>query len=247
MTEHPILFSGPMVQAILDGHKMMTRRVVKFPYAPKMVGSAYNLGHQSAFPASKGGWIFYTCPAEFVTIRMQEGEGLLCPYGQPGDRLWVREAWRVGAWAEDDGKIAVDYKAGPICRTKWLTVPDPDKFNDLWEGSTQEAEVAYGIKERYKWKPGESPCRWRPSLFMPRWASRITLEITAVRVERVQDISEEDVEAEGLALQSWAGEDLEGWPKTAGFAQLWDSLNAKRGYGWEANPWVWVIAFKRVK
>jgi len=213
--ERPILFSAPMIQAILDGRKNMTRRVVKKIYPEKEPSRHFSPGP--------------------------------CPHGQPGDRLWVREAWRVGSWREDDGQIAVDYKAGPICRTKWLTVPDPDKFNDLWEGSTQEAEVAYGIKERYKWKPGESPCRWRPSLFMPRWASRITLEITAVRVERVQDISEEDVEAEGLALQSWAGEDLEGWPKTAGFAQLWDSLNAKRGYGWEANPWVWVIAFKRVK
>ena len=212
MKERPILFSAPMIKAILDGRKTMTRRVIKWDRIP----SGFYLAEPDCQLAQNP-----------------------CPYGQPGDRLWVREAWRVGAWAEDDGKIAVDYKAGAFCRRKWLTVPDPDKFNDLWEGSTQEAERVYGMKERYKWKPGESPCRWRPSLFMPRWASRIALEITAVRVERVQDMSNEDAEREGFR---WCNEadpvDM--------FMCLWNKLNAKRDYGWDVNPWVWVISFRRL-
>ena len=215
MKERPILFSAPMIQAILDGRKNMTRRVVKKIYPEKEPSRHFSPGP--------------------------------CPHGQPGDRLWVREAWRVGSWREDDGQIAVDYKAGPICRTKWLTVPDPDKFNDLWEGSTQEAEAAYGIKERYKWKPGESPCRWRPSLFMPRWASRITLEITAVRVERVQDISADDAWAEGFGIYDLPNAPIASYyGAVAKFHNTWNSLNLKRGYGWDANPFVWTITFKRL-
>lgn len=179
--EHPIIFSGPAVQAILDGRKTMTRRVVK---APKW-GDAEHAGVD--YP---------------------------CPYGQPGDRLWVREAWSVSA-------------NGPIYKTD---------------------------------RDGTVRIAWKPSIHTPRWASRITLEITAVRVERVQDITARDVEAEGIDVVSKlpvflcspkkpTREKLGGLADTIArglYQPLWDSLNAKRGYGWNSNPWVWVISFKRV-
>ena len=228
MKERPILFSDPMVKAILNGRKTMTRRVIKHdvPFAT----STY-------FDEETSRW--------YWDMKCGVADPCLgkCPYGQPGDRLWVRETWRVGSWREDDGQIAVDFKADGFPHQKWRTVPDPDKFNDLWEESTQEAEKVYGMKERYGWKPGKSPCRWRPSIFMPRWAARIILEITAIRVERLGDITIEDAQAEGVTPLGVEG-DGRRW--RAAFRELWDSLNAKRGYGWDANPWVWVIEFRRL-
>ena len=134
-----------------------------------------------------------------------------CPYGQPGDRLWVRETWRVGAWNEEDGQIAVDYRADNHARKEWLEVTADDEgetFNRLWEQSCHDASAAgraLNAEDRYKWKAGESPCRWRPSIFMPRWASRITLEVTDVRVGRVQEITEHDAKAEGLLVAEGSG------------------------------------------
>lgn len=143
-----------------------------------------------------------------------------CPYGAPGYQLWVRETW---------------------CQ-----------YIDVMSGKREDVRLAYRATDEMQF-----PMKWRPSIHMPRWASRITLEVTRVRVERLQEISEEDLKAEGLALPSpyigvgFGGEVIESehidkdpwhW-----FAELWDSLNAKRGYGWEANPWVWVIEYKRVE
>jgi hypothetical protein len=223
MAEKPILFSGEMVRAILEGRKTMTRRVIK-PQPHHLTGRAG--GRYIGDPLTEDGKIIH------------------CPYGQPGGRLWVRETWRVGAWREDDQLIAADYRADGYARREWLHVEDKDYFEKLWEQSTQDASAALGIQENYKWEPGASPCRWRPSIFMPRWASRILLEVTVVRVERLQDISEEDAKAEGvtrLAMSkalnipgTWIG----------AFADLWDSINAKCGYGWGANPWVRVVSFK---
>jgi len=141
-----------------------------------------------------------------------------CPYGQVGGRLWVRETW----WCPKRG-LPVAYKAN-------LEPHQADKRI------------------------------WKPLIFMPRWASRITLEITEVRVERVQEITEEDIKAEGIVYQTDRGNNIF-WYEVHGdyhgktqavtakqsFEILWDSLNAKRGYGWEVNPWVWVISFKVVK
>jgi len=179
--ERPILFSGPMVRAILDGRKTMTRRVIKYP--------AVTVEHDriiaGRFIDPKTGCV----DGQFDVIA--------CPYGQPGDRLWVRETYNSCG-----GK--------PFYRADGELHPD--------------------------WK-------WRPSIFMPRWASRITLEITAVRVERLKDITIEDAQAEGVTPLGVEG-DGRRW--RAAFRELWDSLNAKRGHGWGANPWVWVISFKRV-
>ncbi len=166
-----------------------------------------------------------------------------CPYGKPGDRLWVREAWRVGAWGEFEGlfgQIAVDYKADNYPRREWLRVEDQELFERLWIQSSDDAMAAGNKPNKegnHKWKPGQSPCRWRPSIFMPKWASRITLEIISVRVEKLQDICEEDTQAEGLAdAYPIHGQII--------FSAYWDHLHGKGE--WNKNPWVWVIEFKRI-
>lgn len=204
--ERPILFTGPMVRAILDGRKTQTRRICKQKASP--YGDRDDLGWPM-FQDGYGDWHHERCP-----------------YGQPGDRLWVRETWGytgVGIWSVRDAqrwqdKSCVVYKADTDC--------------DMTSG-------------------------WFPSIHMPRWASRILLEITDVRVERVQDIFETDCPAEGVVRSlggMWCGAEhrVHGEPKqfyTArdAFADLWDSINAKRGYGWGSDPWVWVIEFKRVE
>ncbi|MDD5007281.1 MAG: hypothetical protein PHC68_02625 [Syntrophorhabdaceae bacterium] len=133
-----------------------------------------------------------------------------CPYGQVGERLWVREAFQL-----DEGSDKIWYRA------------------DFTEDDARRAFTEVGDG-------------WKPSIHMPRWASRITLEITGVRAERVQEISHEDAKAEGVPVRGCA------FPKKQSihidsFVDVWDSLNAKRGFGWESNPWVWAIAFKRIK
>lgn len=226
--ERPILFSGPMVRAILEGRKTMTRRVVK-PQPPKGVTDIVRLCSEfvAAYPNRKA-----IKPFDYTAT---------CPYGQPGDRLWVRETWRVGAWSEE-GKIAVDYKADGYCRREWLTVDDENLFARLWQQSTDDAIAAIGQRERYEWNPGSSPCRWRPSIHMPRWASRLTLEILSVRVERVQDIRDDDAEREGVDTTNAS---IPGYCRER-FRRLWDSINAASGYGWDANPLVWVVEFRRL-
>ena len=136
-----------------------------------------------------------------------------CPYGQVGDRLWVRETLVITGGR---GSEYVAYKA-----------------------------------DGYELDKGIFPEKWRPSIFMPRWASRITLEITEVRVERVQEITEEDAIKEGICVVDNTEDGIYSSPNYPDihrdiFMYLWDSLNTKRGYGWEVNPWVWVIEFKRV-
>lgn len=226
MKERPILFSSEMVRALLDGRKSQTRRVIK-PQPPGRIFRKPSCWNSASFEDE---WV--------------------CPYGQPGDRLWVRECWRVGAWDTDTDSIAVDYRADNSCRKEWLEVPEhsEDMFQRLWEQSTIDAERAgtkYDAEGEYHWKPGESPCRWRPSIHLPRWASRITLEITNVHVQRLQKISESDAKTEGVCCAP-------GYPhgsqdqQVGAFRKLWDSINKPRGFGWDTNPWVWVVEFKRV-
>ena len=194
MKERPISFRADMVRAILDDSKTQTRRVIEpQPYGAADVAILWK-GHP---------------------IGIED-----CPYGKPGDRLWVKEALERG---EMMGGVFDDYHYALYCADKTRARRDPP-FCAPWQ-----------------WKLGKLP-----SIFCPRWASRITLEITGVRVERVQEISEKDVLAEGCGLRPWylnASGYPEG-PRTAGFAELWDSINAKRGYPWEDNPWVWVVEFE---
>jgi len=185
--ERPILFSGPMVRAILEGRKTMTRRIVKHP----------------PFESNDEGLL-----TEWAIGNIK------CPYGQPGDRLWVRETWINYPLAGHDGC------SGPIYRA------DVD-LND---------------------KCASGHGGWKPSIFMPRWASRINLEITDIKVERLREISEEDAKNEGVECNyvgHMPASDNMGMYRFW-FKDLWDHINKKRGYGWDVNPYVWVVSFKRI-
>lgn len=186
MRERPILFNGAMVRAILDGRKTVTRRICK-PQPSELAHTT------SADGNPMGSW-------------WETGKDInRCPYGKPGDRLWVRETWANGA-------TRAMYRAG--CNESY-TPPDG---------------------------------QWRPSIHMPRWACRLLLEVTDVRVERLQAITYEQAAAEGVHRDQrmWYATDEGGpafkYPEQA-FAQLW----RQTGGDWDANPWVWVVEFKRAE
>jgi hypothetical protein len=200
--ERPIIFSGPMVQAVLEGRKTMTRRVCHPQPCPEFLARGA-VAVVPQWPLQDG-----------VRWFMADGcsELIKCAYGRPGDRLWVRETFReVGEAKAEELRCAWAYRA------------DGEHGNVL---------------------------RWKPAIFMPRWASRLTLGITAVRVERLQDITEQDAIAEGVPRHDsrYLGGD---WlRRLAGpilaFADIWDSINDKR-CPWSSNPWVWVISFRRIR
>jgi len=206
MAEHPILFNGEMVRAILDGRKAQTRRVMK----PQPT---------ICRPSGSRDPTFVWYPKDDGILRNMVETIERCPYGQPGDVLAVKETWRPrGPWA---GRNIVQYRADSTERS--VIVP-PGHV------------VIVDAREP-----------WKSSATMPRWASRITLGVLAVRVERVQEISEESAKAEGCDNHCPCHNCPT--PPLARFAfrEVWDSINAKRGYGWESNPWVWVVEFKRQK
>lgn len=228
MKERPIIFGAPMVRAILSGTKTQTRRVVK--RLPIILNRA-------------------TDALEVDVVNIENGQFAKlcpCPYGQPGDRLWVREKWRIGSW--DDGcGFWIDYRDGP--RKERVECNDVDLAYRLIEQTGEDLrrcnfQPTNGTM--YEWKPGQSPLRWRPSIHMPRWASRITLEVTGVRVERLQDISIADALAEGVDVHKdhWAKNRNHICSPVQAFADLWKSINGPDS--WDANPWVWAIEFKRI-
>jgi len=228
--EHPIIFSTEMVKAIFGGRKTMTRRVVKDPRRPSRERDAFLSGS-----AGKPSMADLQAEAELCK---DIKPNFPCPYGQVGDLLWVRESWRVESFMEGEAML-FSFKDGQT-----MEELNTDNFNyEEWYErvaiqSTEDAEKAHSKQNAegiYTWDISQSPCRWRPSIFMPRWASRLTLEITEVRVERLQEITTQDVWDEGCRTQNMT---------ILPFIDLWDSLNAKRGYGWDKNPWVWVIRFK---
>lgn len=226
MKERPILFNAEMVRAVLDGRKTQTRRVVN-----PQPETAH--GHDGLVQVV--GYRIWAWPERVFdgTIR--------CPYGAPGDRLWVRETWAPYDGADkpraDIEAECVRYRADGVT---YIGGPDdPVPLN------------MYGVPPHEEMPGG--PWRWRPSIHMPRWASRITLEVTDVRVERVQDIRADDIYAEGTPGAWDFLHHQKRWIKAAclpacrtAWVELWDSINAKCGYGWDANPWVWVVSFKRV-
>lgn len=219
MRERPILFSGAMVRAIREGRKTVTRRVAK-PVKHPDLGNIYAAG------------------ALVLENEPQHVIARACPYGQPGDRLWVRETW---AGVNMCGAPALAYRADEDVR-------------DLMQGSQfLDDDGAFNYQdERWKkylfcdWYADLHLVRWRPSIHMPRWACRILLEITAVRVERLQDITEQQALAEGVAS---CAQDLDpdgnGYSPGELFSILWSSINGTDS--WNANPWVWVVEFKRVE
>lgn len=205
--ERPIIFSGAMVRAILDGKKTQTRRVIK---------------PQPEDVDENGRW--YRMPNGGQSLNC-----FTCPHGAPGDRLWVRERWAVreradGLWAE--------YAAGGDS----IAIPTEPHLFDVRDDNGRVDPARYALPDG----------SWRPSIHMPRWASRLTLEITSIRVERVQEISRADELAEGVQpFREDAPDELPDGIKFRAFSALWDHLNEARGYGWVVNPWVWVIEFKR--
>ncbi|HDR9093332.1 hypothetical protein QZM46_17465 [Burkholderia vietnamiensis] len=232
MKERPILFSGPMVRAILEGRKTQTRRIVK-PTGAHHIFQFRGREEARGTDEPTGEWAW--CRAERVI-----SEHIRCPYGKPGDRLWVREAFRLTSDFDGDSPTRV----GERCldagyRTPWAPVRyevDGAERDWRWVGTPPGHEVTAG--------------RARASMHMPRWASRITLEITRVHAERLQAISESDARAEGVTIEE---HHMRGYcagacrpPSIRAFHDLWDSLNAARGHGWDANPWVWVIQFRRI-
>jgi hypothetical protein len=236
--ERPILFSGPMVRAILDGRKTQTRRVVK-PQPPPVdavrarTGSDYGLFRDRDGPFRIAGPVGVVC--DMMGVR--NGYQWACHYGAPGDRLWVRET----AWYDREVIPVLGYRRaffeGGDVRAQNARDGRTDRAPGLPENHTAELFALNGSLVR------------RPSTHMPRWASRITLEVTEVRVERVQAITAADCIAEGIASR---GMDSNG-PNIASalmyiedYKTLWDSLNATRGYGWDVNPWVWAVSFARV-
>lgn len=217
MREHPILFSPPMVRAILEGRKTQTRRAIShfdgstYALDPANVRWQFNEGSDDQRVDWRNKWYAYPKNSGSSAFPVY---GLRCPFGQPRDRLWVRETWApCGKQSYPAADMVRHGDDGAIHRATWDRSP---------------------------------PSRWRPSIFMPRWASRITLEVTGVRVERLQEISEEDALAEGVIRRPIEGEPDLSLPARDGYQWLWDTLNAKRGFGWEKNPWVWVVEFKRV-
>jgi hypothetical protein len=207
--ERPIIFNAEMICAILNGRKTQTRRVVKpqpragypLPECKDELWSWHKLPVSQLIRPIYSSWPYHS-------------NGIKCPYGKPGDQLWVRE-------------------------THWI-----DWYPDgVIDAQGRRGAVHYKAKHPYPFI-AESIEGWRSSIFMPRWASRLLLRIRDVGTERVQDIAVENAVAEG-----WPERDVDipfdsplGW-----FQQLWDNINETRGYGWSANPWVWVIEFELLR
>ncbi|EPJ5560552.1 hypothetical protein [Pseudomonas aeruginosa] len=223
MKERPILFSRPMVRAILEGRKTVTRRVMK--PQPDFLGSMVDPN------------------TPFKTLDAGLHARITCPYGEPGDRLWVRETWHVGK--PHDKTAPADILAPLLAEGRGITV--------LYTAGGWQSVGPAGREEPIY--PDDQPLpdwagKGRPSIHMPRWACRILLEITAVRVERLQDISEVQARAEGITDGGCSNcgnhESCEcecpAPSAVDSFVHLWRST----GGNWESNPWVWVVEFKRV-
>lgn len=215
--ERPILFSGPMVRAILDGRKTQTRRLIKpqpqadhlslMPVSCDLCGIMPDGTPVGTRPAPKRGW-------------------MCCPYGKIGDRLWVREAWRI----DTDGT------------RQWLAYVAEEAIRDI----PPEHADKYGHREAVRYGDPVHGIWNRPSIHMPRWASRLTLEIVSVRVQRVQEINEEDAMSEGVDADTRSCSPLVRRATMRFlFGHLWNTVNGPGA--WARNDWVWAVEFKVVK
>lgn len=213
MKERPIPFSGPMVRALLAGTKTQTRRVCK-PQPSQVLGSGRRVYRDEDFKKS---WAHLPGMHESLDPYVD------VPYGAPGDRLWVRETWAIKTGTDRGHHSRVIYAADM-----------GEKLIHWQDGHDIGARYGYDLTGRE---------RNRPSIRMPRWASRITLEITEVRVQRLQEISEADAKAEGIDIGAYADKAYEGIA-VAMYHELWESINGAGS--WDANPWVWAISFRRI-
>lgn len=239
MKERGMIFNAEMVRAILDGRKTQTRRPIKWKQtrftevAERDDGSLWPWAED----CERGGDIWFTCP-----------------FGEVGDRIWVRETWAT--LGNEDG-CCVDWNDN-LCKG------DEKSAARIYRASCEQRPGDYGlwsIPDNADWKPHTENQKfvgaWRPSIHMPRWASRITLEITDVRVERLHSISERDAVAEGIKTgrcgneTNWRdafyvpGDNQPYFYAATAYGDLWSSIYGEES--WAANPWVWVIKFKRVE
>lgn len=217
-SEFPICMNAEAVNSILSGRKVQTRVILK--HQPP---EDYHL-----FRVLAGKWAEFENSGEPLA-KLSVGN----PYGEIGSRLWVRETWALSSLL-DDMQIKL-IKGGKNT--------DPCLWYKSDNGNNGKHPIALGLLTRGK---------WRPPIHMQRWATRIILEVTGVRVERVQSISETDAYAEGVGAwhvssPSLAQYEKEGGSYRNGFHKAWNKLNAKNGYSWDKNPWVWVYEFKRIE
>jgi hypothetical protein len=217
--ERPILFSTPMVKAILEGKKTQTRRIVK---VTKAQGSTVNYCNDR-FLNSHGYIAADTDLMHFTRVN--------CPYGKVGDRLWCRETFWCDTREPND---CVIYAENPMQYKYRL---------EQYTGVCDSGHTTEFLEQHRFWKR-------KPSIFMPRWASRITLEITNIRVERLQDIGEEDAKAEGVNILNLSPDEIYKFGVFASmsnkqmFELLWNKINGEKS--WLENPFVWVIEFKKL-
>lgn len=217
MNERPQNLKDWEVRAILDGRKTQMRRVVQ---GVRYWGDDYDKRWRPHVigPNSSGEFTWWEGPSHGPSCY----HTACCPFGRPGDRLWVRECLYIN-----------DYRG--------LKVPKDEQ---------EDCEIFYRASGLPDLEGEESLIKWTPSIHMPRWASRITLEITAVRVERLQDISSADCKAEGFEWcvpcdeKTDAARDKTGIPQTW-YRELWQSIYGAES--WQSNPWVWVVGFRRVQ
>ena len=237
--ERPILFSAPMVRAILEGRKTVTRRA--FRVQPSG-GTPVAVSTFNPIKIDRRG-VEQPGPELFGAITFDGEWSLKCPFGQEGDRLWVRETFAL--LGNEDG-ACIDWN------DRLIKGDEHDAARIFRASCTIGDYGLWNIPDKADWKPDTEDMlyegAWRPSIHMPRWASRILVEITDVRVERLQDITYEQAVAEGVhrgPLREWSASDEGGachkYPVPA-FRDLWQST----GGNWDANPWVWVVEFKRV-
>lgn len=234
MKERPILFSAPMVRALLDGSKTQTRRVAGLEvinaepdrYEFRGITSGPGVTHFAFHDRESGAQVL-----------------VLCRYGKPGDRLWVRETFYCDDYSYPN-RVSVSCHWREVDGQR-IPIPIEEQRADMLEAMFYRAD---GDPE---FECPEGPIQWRPSIHMPRWVSRINLEITGMRVERLQDISDADCIGEGIEKTSqgfwslYGQADVDGTysPRTS-FRALWMSIN---GLGsWPTNPWLWVVQFKRI-
>jgi hypothetical protein len=231
--DRPILFSAPMVRAILESRKTQTRRVVM----PPKGWPQFSQCDPFAMPPAVWWW---NGEHERVGVRQE------CPYGQPGDRLWVRETFALESSVEDNKPPFNDGR--PVFRPAPTDEYSPSWFQPHYKATDQTPDLCC---ERTNCRDcadqGYGP-HWRASIHMPRWASRITLEVVSVRVERLQDISEADARAEGVTDFGNVTNDNTGEidrDAVEAYESLWESIHGPGS--WEENPWVWVVEFRRVR
>jgi hypothetical protein len=220
MKVRPILFSGAMVRAILAGRKTQTRRIVK-PQPEKNIPNENSDGTHGLL-LFDGVWKDYSW----------------CPYGQPGDRLWVRETFCLQSSAID---LEVMGKEDLPTDRPLKALPDGGHLFPHYRATDDAPDLAYDDCGCDEVGPH---CHWKPSIHMPRWVSRLSLEVTGIRVERLQDIIESDAEAEGVDFLRHIPDADETLSAKVLYEILWESINGAGS--WAANPWVWVVEFRRL-